>query len=50
MAKHYVCLYCEDVKGSSDALPYCDQRPQPGEYAHVWQIIRTTDPAPKLKE
>ena len=40
-AKQYVCLYCDHVKGSSSAAPHCDQRPQPGEYAHVWQVIRT---------
>ena len=41
MAKIYVCIYCDDEKGAPDTAQHCDQRPQPGEYSHVWQIIRS---------
>ena len=42
MSKIYVCIYCDDERGTPEAAPYCDQRPQAGEYSHVWQIIRTS--------
>ena len=45
MAKLYVCLYCDDEKGAPDTAQHCDQRPQPGAYSHVWQVIRTSAPA-----
>ena len=42
MAKIYECLYCDAEKGAPDTAQHCDQRPQPGEYSHVWQVIRTS--------
>jgi hypothetical protein len=35
--KIYQCLYCDALKGAHDTAPHCDQRPQPGEYSHVWK-------------
>ena len=48
--KTYICLYCDDVKGASDALAHCDQRPQPGEYSHVWQVHRDKMPVDEAQE
>ena len=40
--KIYECLYCDAVKGAPDTAQHCDQRPQPGEYSHDWELVSTS--------